>query len=439
MRRRRRAGAVPGHEPRVIRSGHAQLAELTIERAVFGGLGLSRLEGEVIFVPRALPGERVRGLVVERKKGFGRATVAEWLERSPDRRETPCPFFSRCGGCAYQDTTYEAQGRLKVAVLLESLARSRVPFEGDVPLAPSPEAGWRSRASLHVDDRFGAARLGFYAEGSHRVVEVDPCLQLSDEMNRSVSSLRRTLAENAALGHAVKRIDIAESYGGEARVAVLHVDASSPQPSASAFAGCGLTGVVSAMGRSLDSVLGEPFVTHVVGQRSLRAHGTSFFQANRFVTPALVDHVSREVPPGAVVADLYSGIGLFAASLVPSAARVIAVESHPVAVADAVANAHGLDNVEIHEGDVGAALRAGLISDAGLVVLDPPRSGAGIEVMRDIAASRAETVVYVSCDPPTLGRDLRELLQRGFTLRSLHAFDMFPDTSHVEAVAVAQR
>lgn len=431
---------------RAIRGGAARLVDVEIERVVYGGEGLARDRGQVIFVPRGLPGERLKALVVQQGKGFSRARPAEWLKRHDARRESPCPLYPRCGGCAHQDVSYPLQLELKAAILRESLSRAGVRFEGPIEMAPSPEGGWRARARFHLDQRYGEPRLGLFAEGSHRVVDVSHCLQLSADLNRAVAWLRVALRERPRLAAQVTDVELAESYDGSARVAVLQL--RSPDAavetvslaSGSALSGLGLS--TKTKGETRFALLdGEPDVEIHASGRALRAHVQSFFQGNRFLGPRLADHVGGLISGGEDVLDLYGGIGFFAASLSALARSVTVVESSPTAIADARANVRrlSLGNVAVVRSEVAAYLAGGRGAGATVALLDPPRTGAGAEVMAALGEGRLHRIIYVSCDPPTLGRDLRFALGQGFTLTALRGFDMFPDTSHIEAVAVIDR
>ncbi len=430
----------------MIRGGQARLVEIDIERVVYGGEGLARDHGQVVFVPRGLPGERLRALVVQQGKGFARARPVEWIIAHPRRRPSPCSYFPRCGGCAHQDAEYSLQLAMKAEILRESLRRAGVAIDVETTIVPSPERGWRARARFHVDHRFGPPRLGLFGAGSRRVVDVAHCPQLSPALNRAVTELRELLSSRLRLAAAVEDVELAESYDGSARVAVLrlrsaHATVESLEPAHdSVLSGLGLAAAASG-GTRFTLLSGSPFVDVGVGEIRLRAHAQSFFQANRFVVPALVEHVVELVGRNETVADLYAGVGLFATAVASRSRSVVAVESAPAALADARANEErlGLDNLNVCRSDVESFVSTGRAKEATVVVLDPPRTGVGRGVIGGLANGTARRLVYVSCDPPTLGRDVRSALGHGFSLTSLRAFDMFPDTTHVEAVAVLDR
>ncbi|HSD27572.1 MAG TPA: TRAM domain-containing protein, partial [Vicinamibacteria bacterium] len=188
-----------------------QEIEVRIEKGVYRGLGLARHDGQVILVPRGLPGDRLCVRVTTASRGLLRASSLARLEDGAGRRASECSVSGSCGGCAYQDLDYPHQLSLKEKVLRESLARAGAPFEGDIPLVGSPERGWRMRASLHGELSGGRLRIGLHEEASHRVVEFDPCLQLSARANLAVTGLRRTLASRPGLASRLRTIDLAES------------------------------------------------------------------------------------------------------------------------------------------------------------------------------------------------------------------------------------
>jgi hypothetical protein len=271
-------------------------------------------------------------------------------------------------------------------------------------------------------------------------VDLPHCLQLSTAMNRAARGVRDALLGRPALWSRVRGIDFAESLEGRDLVALLDTEMDAGEAAglgALAEGAPALTGLGAVAGGRYLSLRGAPHVHSTLAGIPLRAHIRSFFQANRFLVEPLLRTVADLVPAGGTVLDLYAGIGFFSLSLAPRAGDVLAIEGNPTAVEDAVFNVAqaGLTNVRILEVDVGEGLAMCTPRPGERILLDPPRTGAGPGVVRAIAARRPEVVVYVSCDPPTLGRDLAAFAGEGFRPDAVQAFDLFPDTFHLETVA----
>jgi tRNA/tmRNA/rRNA uracil-C5-methylase (TrmA/RlmC/RlmD family) len=373
-----------------------------------GGHCVARHEGRVVFVRHALPGERVRVTVTEghRDSSFWRGDAVEVLEASPDRVAPPCPWAGpgRCGGCDLQHATLPAQRALKAAVVREQLARLAgldvdVAVE-EVPGAPDGLA-WRTRVQWAVDD---TGRAGLRRHRSHEVVPVDRC-RIAHDLVTAADVTGRT-------------------WPGVGSVEV------------SASPATGETLV-------LPDGLGDGSLTVVVGDRRYRVSRGGFWQVHPGAAPALLSAVLDGLDPqaGESVLDLYCGVGLFAAALadrVGPRGKVTAVESDQGAVGDARHNLAGHRGVRVERGRVDHALRRMRLKHADLVVLDPPRSGAGKAVVSLLSRVGARRIAYVACDPAALARDVRWFGERGYRLASLRAFDLFPMTHHVECVALLE-
>lgn len=418
-----------------------QQIELSIEKPAAGGRMIGRHEGQIVFVLGTIPGERVRVRIdrVERQLAF--ATTITVLEPSPDRRE---PFVDPlCGGCLYAHVSYPAQLRIKAAVVCDAFSRLGRIEPPPVEVLPSPEAGYRMRGRLHVH----GARAGFYREGTHEICDAAATKQLSAEAIRSAVSAAKILAGSGA--HLVS-VQVTENLAGDQRA--LHVEL---QPGTDLDAAAlnevvaseGLTGC-SALGSAPVRLAGEPRVADPVNvltggraaRGTLRRAAASFFQANRFLLPGLVEGVLDAVAPDGPVLDLYAGVGLFSIALASTGrSEITAVEGDRTSGMDLRANASqfpgavavAVDSVEQYL----AARRPG----AETIIVDPPRTGISKGAMQAVASLGASRVVYVSCDPPTMARDARRLLDAGYRLASLRAFDLFPNTPHVESLGVFVR
>ncbi|MEU4226221.1 class I SAM-dependent RNA methyltransferase [Nonomuraea sp. NPDC026600] len=408
---------------------------MTVGPVAHGGWCVARHEGRVVFVRHALPGERVIAEVTEETTRFLRADAVQVLDPSPDRVVPPCPFAGpgRCGGCDWQHATLEAQRGLKAAVVAEQLSRlagiERAVVVEEVPGAKDG-LGWRTRVQF-------AARpdgeLGFRKHRSHDIEVVDACLIAHPEVE-AVGAEQREWR-----GASVVEV-IASSAGDRAVVVKPRPRRSVTVPDLDASASILLDqGKGHTVPRKGSGVLHEQ-----VGDREFRVAGSGFWQVHPGAAETLLDAVlSYAAPePGEWALDLYCGVGLFAAGLaegVGAEGAVFGLESEAAAVRDARANLRDLPQARVERGRVEEALDRFQIERADIVVVDPPRSGLGLEVVHRVAALEASRIVYVSCDPATLARDLSWLGDDGYELVDMRAFDAFPMTHHVECVALLAR
>ena len=378
--------------------------EAVVGPVAHGGHCVARVDGRVVFVRHALPGERVVVELTDAEPGasFWRADAVEVLEASPHRVAPPCPYAGpgRCGGCDWQHVDVAEQRRLKAAVIEEQLRRlAGIERTVEVEAVPGDHdgLGWRTRVRYAVDE---GGRLGFRAHHSHVVVPVERCL-LAHELVDATGATRTT-------------------WPGREQVEVV------------ASVGTGESLVLA--GREAAEV------TERAAGREWRVAASGFWQVHPGAADALVDAVLEGLDPrpGDRALDLYAGVGLFAGALADRGVKVVAVEADRRATADARVNLAGL-GVKVEASRVDRYLRRPAAHRTDLVVLDPPRSGAGKVVVEQVSRAHPRAVAYVACDPAALARDLRWFGERGYALRSLRAFDIFPMTQHVEAVAVLRR
>jgi tRNA/tmRNA/rRNA uracil-C5-methylase (TrmA/RlmC/RlmD family) len=409
--------------------------EVQVGAVAHGGFCVARHEGRAVFVRHALPGERVVALVTEGADTdrFLRADAVEVLEASPDRVEAPCPFSGpgQCGGCDWQHATPEAQRRLKAQVVQEQLHRlAKIDREVVVEELPgSPDGlGWRTRVQFAVD---GLGQVGLRKHRSHEVVAVDHCAIAAPEVEE--------VGVEARSWPGMAGIEVIAATGSSDRAVVVTPHAGRRVPLVEADVP---VSVLRGDGKGgTQRIHGRGHVREVAAGRTWRVSGSGFWQvhpaAADTLTAAVLDVVKPR--PGETAMDLYCGVGLFAASLAEAVGpdgEVVAVESDAVALADAAANLAGYEQVVLVEARVERALdQAPEDFEAEVVVLDPPRSGAGRAVVGRIAAVRPRTVAYVACDPAALARDLAYFAEEGYELAGLRAFDLFPMTHHVECVA----
>ena len=419
-----------------------QQVELTIEKPASGGRMIARHLGQVVLVRGAIPGERVKAWIERAEKRLAYAVTREVVEASPDRR--PGIDDPLCGGALYSHISYQRQLSIKADVVRDAFARlGKHPIESEIDVAASPEAGYRMRARFHVR----GARAGFYREGTHQLCDALPTKQLRDDTVAAAQAL--AAAVHRERPDALTSIAISENVAADERAAHLEFASEGTVDAAlldRAMAGGGLRGISARepSGRRLISA-GSPAVHDSLSavtddraaQGTLRRHAESFFQGNRFLLAPLVRAVVEAVPDAGEVLDLYAGVGLFS---VPLAAlghlEVTAVEGDRASGADLRENARAQEpRLKVQVSAVEEYLATRRVA-AATVVVDPPRTGLSKDAAERLVALRPSRLVYVSCDPPTLARDARRLLDARYRLSSLRAFDLFPNTPHVESLAV---
>lgn len=397
----------------------ADVIELTTERIAYGGDAVGRYDGLAVFVPMAASGERLRVRIVERKPRYARAVIEAILSPSPFRREARCRHFGDCGGCQLQHLSYPTQLEAKNRFISDALARiGHIDWPDKIEIRAAAEFGYRDRAQIRVETPKSAElRVGFHRARSHSVCDVTTCPLLVPELGSVFDSVRdaikSSLAETATGPRSshVREIDVAADANG-----------ISYEP-------------------DLPGLPSRPIKREICGATYLST-AAAFFQVNRF----LIDELAEEAVGGAsggLAIDLYAGAGLFTIPLARRFARVIGVESDGRAASLACNNlsVNNVENVDFFHQRVEDWLQNFISSRANseslapdLVLLDPPRQGAAAAI-DGIAALKPRFITYVACDPNTLARDLRRLIDAGYALSRIIAFDLFPQTYHVETIA----
>jgi 23S rRNA (uracil1939-C5)-methyltransferase len=376
---------------------------VTIERILPGGVGLAHAEGKTVFVSLAAKGDRVR-INIDREQGnLLFASITEILEPSPERIEPPCPYFGSCGGCDFQQLTYEAQLNAKSEIIRDCLHRIAKVEMDEVPIVPSPEAWhYRARATWQIDPEQHA--IGYYERGSRRVCDVAECAVLIPSLQTTFQQVRNTDA-------------------GEFPADMKHLDA-----------------VVGDNGVSLSPAFSSFHTNELtlkLGDENYNFNAGAFFQVNQSLLSQILNFALNEIE-GESALDLYCGVGLFTLPLSRRFKKVIGVDANPVATRFARRNLQhaGLSNAEIVTASVTDWIRSKtqMADGVGFVLLDPPRAGAENVVINGVLGLNPARICYVSCDPATLARDLKKLLAAGFKVDAISGFDMFPQTHHVETV-----
>lgn len=420
-----------------------QVIELTLDAIAHGGEAIGRHAGKAVFVPYAIPGERVRVEIVEEKERWARARLMEVLQPSTDRVDPPCPYFGqdRCGGCQWQHIAYERQAELKqeiVADQLRRLGRLAQPPVADIlalgdPDAPEGSSAYLSYGYLNqidfVVDREG--RVSLRRANGRDLIAVDTCLLANDRLDQLETAL--DVAWSELEGVKVRASDNTDD------ALVLFQSSAEDQPELE----IDLPAAVAVRtAKGVQPLIGEPFLFEEVKGLRYRISATSYFPANTTGAAALVDTVLAyaNVKPGDVVLDGYCGVGLFSMPLADAGAHVVGLESSPGACEDFAANAGERENLELHEGAVEEILPALAAAEqrVDVVVLDPPRAGAGPDVLADLVALGPRRIVYVASDPASLARDGVHLTLHGYQLVEAQPIDLFPQTCRVETVALWQ-
>jgi 23S rRNA (uracil1939-C5)-methyltransferase len=390
--------------------------QIQIEKLVYGGEGLGRVDGEVVLTPFVLPGETIEAERTESRQHVQRACLVNVLEPSPDRVTPPCPVFTQCGGCQYQHANYDAQLRLKRDILAETLRRvgkidfdpSRIVVESAAPL------GYRNRVQLHLE----GGRIGYRAMQSRRLIPIAQCPIASPKLDEIIARLTK-LVRDRRWPNFIQQIEL---FTDESRIQWNVLESS--RPVAKRF--------FDWLTEEFPGTVAGP-LEYRVNEDAFRISGTSFFQVNRFLSPRLAELAIGDAT-GMEAWDLYAGVGLFSLPLARRFEKVVAVESGRAASADLRHNASraGL-RIEVATQNTEEFLAAAK-TPPRFVLADPPRSGLGKTAAARLLALAPPALGIVSCDPATLARDLAAL-STGYEIYRLTLVDLFPQTFHLETIA----
>jgi 23S rRNA (uracil1939-C5)-methyltransferase len=438
--------------------------QFTVEKLVYGGDGLARApaagqeKGKAVFVPFVLAGERIEARVVEEKPGFMRAQAQKILEPASPRVMPRCPYFGECGGCHYQHAAYEHQLQIKTGILRETLQRIGRIEAPEVTAHPSPPWQYRNRTRMKVrgGDNFA---LGYFRVSSHTLLPVEHCPISSPLINQAIAAVWQlgrahligdVLVEveffaNAADGRLLLELTLPDEYWthavppGGTSLAGFVAELRRRLPEIAGVAAFRATARGPLVREELPPAVQQSFgadeLVYDTGGCEFHVSAGSFFQTNRFLTGKLLDLVTAG-ESGDAVLDLYAGAGLFTLPLSQNFREVTAVEAAPFSFHDLRRNTPS--NVKARR----QTTEDFLISGGGefdLVIADPPRAGLGEANAAALAKLKTPRMIYVSCDPATLARDLRVLQDGGFRLEKMHMIDLFPQTYHVESVTHLER
>ncbi|MEA4812522.1 MAG: class I SAM-dependent RNA methyltransferase [Anaerolineaceae bacterium] len=410
------------------------ICTLNIEKSVYGGLGLSHLEdGRVCFVPLTVAGDRVKVKLQEGKEKFAHAHLLEILSPSAQRVQAPCPHFGRCGGCHYQMLPYPDQLQLKSEILSEQMSRLAGLKElRSIPvIASSSPLGYRNQVQFHP---MADGSLGLMALDGSQAIAIQNCLLPLPGIQQAWPLF--DLGTNPPLN----RVSFREDSRGEVLVLM-----EGPEPSAPDLeTDLDISLAYKAKGSpSVLTLAGEDSLVYTIKGKDFLVSAESFFQVNVELAEKILDYIRDVLPEGKMdeVLELYSGAGLFSMFMAENCSHLTAIEASPSACYDFVDNLQAFDHVDLYEGAVEAILPE-LVKDLppiDLVLLDPPRSGLHPKARQALLQLAPQHIIYVSCDPSSLARDLKAFNADGYQVKNIQGFDMFPQTYHIETVVLMSR
>jgi len=403
--------------------------EILLTTLAYGGDAMGRLEdGRAVFVPFGLPGERVRIRLTEEKRGFARAELVEILEASPHRILPRCKHFGVCGGCHYQSLPYEEQLKAKTEILRDQLTRiGRIenPPVQDMVASPSPW-NYRNHLQFHLTEE---GKLGYVRAQSPTVFAVSECHLPEGSINSFWPQLE------FEPGTGIERVSL---RSGKDEDLMLILESDSPEsPELEIEAEVSVAHVFE---ENTVVIAGNDHIIISVFGREFRVSAASFFQVNTAMAEKMVEHLLTYLPISlsTTLLDVYCGVGLFSAFLASKCERVIGIESSASACEDFAINLDEFDHVELYEG-LAEEIIPHLEAKPDIVLVDPPRAGLEKRVVDGILKLNPHVIAYVSCDPSTLARDVKRLIEGGYLLKQITPFDLFPQTYHIESISLFER
>ena len=427
---------------------------ISIEKLIYGGDGLAHADGNTVFVPYVLPGEEVRASAKSKKKKLVWAELLEVISPAKERGKAKCAHFQKCGGCHYQHIPATEQLRLKRDILRETLSRlGGITWDGAISAHAGEPYGYRNRAQWAV--RSGMPRaLGYFLPESSVIVPIDECPVLSPRLAHTFAQLQE-MARSGRLPEGIQEIE-AFADSSDEKIALNVAFEKFPKPAAelaSAFRDV-LPQIESLLlldqKKNRFELTGPGYLTHEAGGYKYRVSHLSFFQVNRFLIEDLLKTVTANAR-GALALDLYSGVGFFTLPLAKTFQKVVSVDANLAAIRDLYANAETAGVAIVSHNKHAEEFLKKTEDKPDFVLLDPPRAGLGAEAAEKLAELEAKEIVYLSCDPSTLARDLAVLTGSSrkpkeitgpsirYEITEMHLFDLFPQTFHIETLVRLQR
>ena len=415
--------------------------EVSIEKLVYGGEGLARTPQGVVLVAGVLPGERVAVQMEPLRRGVRRGRLLQLLATSQDRIAADCPYFARCGGCHYQHIRYERQLELKQEILRECLERvGKIHWEAPINVLAAEPWRYRNRARLRVEKTAAGFQAGYFELLSRRLCPVESCPISSPAINEVIQRLSQDVG-TACFPDGRMEMELFASDTDQAMLATVYSPSAAPPDFGEKL--MSLLPIIQSVcwqkhPESRRTTWGSGMISYHVGEFHYRVSHDSFFQTNRFLLGEMIGAVTADLE-GKTALDLYAGAGFFTLPLTRRFEKVLAVESHPATASDLVSN---VGVVEMRARAYRATAEKFLQTASpgwDVVVVNPPRSGLNRTVAEHLCRLRPQRLIYVSCDPTTLARDLAAITPSEFRILSVHLVDQFPQTYHMESIVHLER
>jgi len=432
---------------------HKKTAELKIEKMNLGAQGIGYINGKVCFVDYTIPGEQIIAEIVIEKNDYTVAECIKVLQPSPYRVEPECPVFKICGGCHLQHIDYKYQVQLRKEILIDTLRHiGKIEYNNIEIIADNPWY-YRNRAQLPVQKN-SELKIGYFKKRTHEVVNHNICYINQNEINQTLVVIRNRIEKTGIkiyneLNHKGNLRHIILRRGvNTGQLFIIFVTREEPIPNALyndlINEVPGLVGISQninpqktnrILGKKNITLAGADFYEEIIDNKLFRIGPTSFFQINTRVFEKIIEKIKAEIA-GSLIIDLYAGVGVIGICLSPFCEKLIAIEEIPEAVKDGIKNAqqNRIENIEFISGKVEEEIIK--IKDGDIVILDPPRKGVEKEIIERLSKMKIKKIIYLSCNPATLARDARLLMQKNYRIEKIFLFDVFPQTYHIESLTI---